>query len=71
MQSPQLIGAPELFVASDGVQWSVGEYTHVNGDGDAHCLIFECDGVIRRVRGFPADWRGLGPAALLALSWSR
>lgn len=32
-------------------------------------LIFSSDNVVRRVRGYPAEWRDLTDDALLALSW--
>lgn len=35
----------------------------------ANNLIFETDGVMRRVRTYPEDWRDLTAEALLALSW--
>jgi hypothetical protein len=33
-------------------------------------LVFESDGVVRRVRDFPADWRALSDADLWMLSWT-
>lgn len=67
-----LVGARRAFTASDGVAWTVDEYAESAGGGaeDRH-LIFECDGVMRRVRNFPRNWRDLGTDALLALSWLR
>lgn len=67
-----LIVARRTFTANDGVPWTVSEYVEsTGGAAEASCLVFECDGVMRRVRHFPRDWRELGITALLALSWAR
>ena len=67
-----LVGARRAFTASDGVAWTVGEYAESAGGGaEDRYLIFECDGVMRRVRHFPCDWREFGAEALLVLSWGR
>jgi hypothetical protein len=34
-------------------------------------LVFESDGVFRRVRNFPENWRELSAADLYELSWRR
>ena len=34
-------------------------------------LIFESDGVLRRVRDYPSDWRELSDAELMQVSWHR
>lgn len=36
-----------------------------------NCLLFEADGVVRRVRNYPPDWKALDDAALyeLCLKW--
>src|SRR2546423_15512342 len=34
-------------------------------------LVFESDGVVRRVRNFPVNWRDLSAAELYELSWHR
>jgi hypothetical protein len=36
----------------------------------AKTLVFESDGVIRRVRSYPDNWRQLSHEALLTLSWT-
>jgi hypothetical protein len=36
----------------------------------ANTLVFESDGVIRRVRNYPKDWRELSVEELFALSWA-
>lgn len=67
-----LIGTRRTFTASDGVPWSVSEYVEsTSGAADDRYLVFECDGVMRRGRHFPSEWRELGTDALLALSWAR
>ena len=35
------------------------------------CLVFSCDGAVRRIWDYPREWRDLAPDALLALSWRR
>lgn len=46
--------------------WSVYE-----DDSHGRALIFECEGIARRVRQYPANWRELSAEELYALSWSR
>jgi hypothetical protein len=60
--------APIAFTAHDGVRWMVRELFADQADGIA-CLVFESDAMVRRVRTFPTDWRGLDSISLLALSW--
>ncbi len=36
----------------------------------SNTLVFESDGVVRRVRSFPEDWRDLSVSELLSLSWT-
>ena len=72
MSRLQLIGTSHSFSAGDGAEWTVGEYTEtLAAAGAGHCLIFSGEGVFRRVREFPADWRDLSAESLLALSWTR
>ena len=64
--------APSVnFSGEDGMWWSVREYAADSpiANGGGACLIFECDGVARRVRTFPSHWRELDSFALLMLSW--
>lgn len=64
--------APSIvFTSADGTRWTVRQYADGSpmSNGSGPCLIFECDGIVRRVRTFPDNWRELGSAALLALSW--
>ena len=56
---------------TDG-QWRVyevdsGPYDRRSGPS----LIFESDGVLRRVRDYPAEWRELSDAELMEVSWRR
>ena len=66
-----MVAPPVNFNGEDGMSWSVREYAADSpiANGGGACLIFECDGVVRRVRTYPAHWRELGPRALLRLSW--
>jgi hypothetical protein len=52
--------------------WFVGERLARTSDirRTLH-LVFESDGIIRRVRTFPADWRDLSDDELWKLSWAR
>lgn len=60
------------FRDAEGVVWRVYERPHGTLDRrSGQSLVFESDGKIRRVRGYPADWRLLPPAELEALSWRR
>jgi hypothetical protein len=57
-------------VDADGVHWhayerQVDDYDRRSGMS----LIFASEAAVRRVRNFPADWRTLSDAELLALSW--
>lgn len=59
-------------VHTDDGQWTV--YELENGPYDRRSgpsLIFESDGVLRRVRDYPATWRELSDADLMAVSWRR
>jgi hypothetical protein len=59
-----------LVITIDHEQWRVYELGPASYDRRAaNTLVFESDGVMRRVRQFPADWRELSPASLFALSW--
>ena len=59
-----------LVITFEHEQWRVYELLPASYDRrGGNTLVFETDGVIRRVRNFPENWRQLSPAALLALSW--
>lgn len=71
-----LVGERHAFTTSDGIAWTVGEYVDAyaasnGGSSEDHCLIFESDTAMRRVRAFPSDWRKMDSDALLDLSWAR
>jgi hypothetical protein len=56
----------------DGVEWTVYERSWGEYDRrSATKLVFESDGVVRIVRGFPADWYTLSDDELVVLSWRR
>lgn len=53
-------------------QWRVyqldgGQYDRRTGPS----LVFESDGVLRRVRDYPSNWRELSDAELMEVSWRR
>ena len=54
-----------------GERWCVREAapSTLPGHEGARCLIFASDMILRRVWTYPADWRRLSPAELVALSW--
>ena len=64
----QPIGVVRIIVIA-GKSWTVSEV--VDQTTFAPGLIFTGQGVARRVRDFPADWRTLPDEKLYALSWSR
>lgn len=64
--------ATARIVPTDDGQWRVyelesGPYDRRSG----RSLIFESDGVLRRVRDYPANWRELSDAQLMEVSWRR
>ena len=62
-------GARQLVV--DAVSWLVYELPPTPFDRrTTPSLVFESEGVVRRVRDFPATWRMLSEAELFALSWA-
>jgi hypothetical protein len=59
-------------IENDDGQWRVyelesGPYDRRSG----RSLIFESDGVLRRVRDYPEEWRALSDAELMEVSWRR
>ena len=70
MTSNETGAAHALVITLDHEEWRVYELLPASYDRrGGNTLVFETDGVIRRVRKFPENWRELSPAALLALSW--
>lgn len=59
------------FVDSTGRQWEVREIPATAGERAtcAASLLFETEGLIRRVRRYPANWSELPASELEALSW--
>ncbi len=66
-------GAPVEFSDGNGERWRVTERDcrQVPGARGVRCLIFQSDSTFRRVWNYPADWRVLGAAALMEVSWRR
>ena len=59
-----------LVIKIDHEEWRVYELGPASYDRrGSNTLVFESDGVVRRVRSFPDSWRTLSTEALLALSW--
>ena len=62
---------PIRVVRAPDAEWRVYEQASVYDRRGHPDLVFESDDVIRRVREFPANWRDLSDAELLAISWNR
>jgi hypothetical protein len=60
---------PERSYAVGGRDWTACEV--VDPVSLARVLVFLSDGVARRVRHYPSDWRVLSADELHALSWGR
>jgi hypothetical protein len=56
-------------VTREGVRWRVYETNseHVPGARAAHCLLFDSEGIVRRVWVYPGSWRELSDDELWAL----
>jgi hypothetical protein len=50
----------------EGLLWRVREVVYADASPS---LIFEAEGIVRRVRRYPANWHELSEPALLELSW--
>jgi hypothetical protein len=62
--------ANALVITVDHEQWRIYELLPASYDRrGGNTLVFETEGVIRRVRNYPDNWRELPPAELFALSW--
>jgi hypothetical protein len=60
------------FVAPDGRQWRVHEVPLPKCEKRAgFCLIFEADGLARRVWSYPANWVDMSQTELCALCEAR
>jgi hypothetical protein len=52
-------------------EWRVYELGPASYDRrGSNTLVFESEGVIRRVRNYPENWRDLSVEELVALSWT-
>jgi hypothetical protein len=53
----------------DGIRWSVREIDSSRSPGSRRdtCLIFECDGIVRRVWDYAESWPGFSDEALWSL----
>jgi hypothetical protein len=62
--------ARRTFIDADGRGWSVREVdmTGLVWARGPHCLVFDTDGLVRRVWTYPADWANLSNDALVVLS---
>ena len=58
-------------VQIDGKVWTVQEHRSRTASRDQRSLVFQRDGVARRVHEFPDDWYSLADTELEALSWRR
>ena len=71
MTNNEIGAANALVIMIDHEEWRIYELAPPSYDRrGANTLVFESDGFMRRVRRFPANWRELGPDALIALSWT-
>lgn len=62
------VSGPERTFLVDGHVWTVREA--VDPVTRTRSLIFSTDGLARRVRKYPPNWRELSSDELRALSWS-
>lgn len=63
--------ATALIITVDHEEWRIYELAPgVFDRRGSNTLIFETDGVMRRVRNYPADWRLLSDVELVSLSWT-
>jgi hypothetical protein len=71
MTNSETGAATALVIIVDHEEWRVYELAPGSYDRrGSNTLVFESDGVMRRVRNFPRNWRRMSPTALLALSWT-
>lgn len=71
MTSNAIGAANALIITIDHEEWRIYELAPgVFDRRGSNTLIFESDGVMRRVRNYPADWRDLSDSELLSLSWT-
>jgi hypothetical protein len=66
------IGAANaLIITVDHEEWRIYELAPGALDRrGSNTLVFESDGVMRRVRNYPSNWRELPASELVKLSWT-
>jgi hypothetical protein len=67
----QSASAPVRIIRTMEGDWRVYERASVYDRRIKPDLVFESDGVIRRVREYPSNWAELSDAALMSVSWGR
>jgi hypothetical protein len=71
MTNSETGAAAALVVIIDHEEWRIYERAPASYDRrGSTTLVFESDGVVRRVRNFPPNWRELPLRDLVALSWT-
>ena len=62
-----------VYCDADGARWQVREVdaSGVPGARGERCLLFEGEGVVRRVWNYPHNWAHLAAEELASLSWRR
>jgi hypothetical protein len=62
---------PVRVIQADATEWRVYEQPPVYDRRRRPDLVFESEGVIRRVRNYPTNWLDLTDDELIAVSWER
>ena len=71
MTNNEIGAAHALVIIVDHEEWRIYELNPASYDRrGTNTLVFESDGVMRRVRNYPENWRNLSVDELLALSWT-
>ena len=71
MTNNEVGAANALVIIVDHEEWRVYELSPASYDRrGSNTLVFESDGVMRRIRNYPENWRSLSVEELLALSWT-
>lgn len=63
--------SPVRVIQMDATEWRVYEQPPVYDRRRRPDLVFESEGVIRRVRNYPTNWLDLTDDELFAVSWER
>ena len=64
-------GSPMRVIQTEETEWRVYEQVAAYDRRRRPDLVFESDGVIRRVRNYPPNWVELTDGELLDVSWER